>query len=50
MTRDLPLSLIDDPELWSKQPVAIQIIARPFDDEELIAVTEVVDRVVNGSP
>lgn len=40
---------IDDPNLWSNQPVAIQIVARPFDDEELVAATEVVDRIVNGT-
>lgn len=28
--------------------MTIQIVARPFDDEELLAATEVVDRVVNG--
>ncbi|CAH0051081.1 unnamed protein product [Clonostachys solani] len=38
---------IYDPDLWSNQPVTIQIVARPFDDEELLSVTEVVDRVIN---
>uniref|UniRef100_A0A8H7N5D9 Amidase domain-containing protein n=1 Tax=Bionectria ochroleuca TaxID=29856 RepID=A0A8H7N5D9_BIOOC len=38
---------IYDPDLWSNQPVTIQIVARPFDDEELLSVTEVVDHVVN---
>lgn len=39
----------DGPKLWSNQPVAIQLVARPFDDERLIAVTEAVDKVVNDS-
>ncbi|KAF5009274.1 hypothetical protein FDECE_4486 [Fusarium decemcellulare] len=38
---------IYDPTRWANQPVTLQIIGRPFDDEELIAATEVVDRVVN---
>ncbi|CAI6074055.1 unnamed protein product [Clonostachys chloroleuca] len=40
---------IYDPDLWSNQPVTIQIVARPFDDEELLSVTEVVDRVINSA-
>lgn len=37
----------DDAELWSNMPVAIQIVARPFDDEELLATTKVIDKVIN---
>lgn len=40
--------VLDDPTRWKNQPVTLQIVGRPFDDEELIEVTEVVDRVVNG--
>ena len=39
----------DDPELWANQPVTIQIVARPFDDEALIGATGRVDDAVNGS-
>ncbi|KAL4950656.1 amidase [Aspergillus filifer] len=39
---------IYDPVRWSNMPVCLQIAGRPFDDEELIAVTEVVDQVVNN--
>ncbi|KAL2827361.1 amidase [Aspergillus cavernicola] len=38
---------IYDPVRWANMPVSLQIVARPFDDEELIAVTEVVDQVIN---
>ncbi|KAL4791068.1 amidase [Aspergillus venezuelensis] len=41
---------IYDPVRWSNMPVGLQIVGRPFDDEELIAVTEVVDQVVNPKP
>ncbi|KAL4962035.1 amidase signature domain-containing protein [Aspergillus stella-maris] len=37
-----------DPVRWSNMPVCLQVVGRPFDDEELIAVTEVVDQVVNN--
>ncbi|KAL4863004.1 hypothetical protein BDV12DRAFT_190004 [Aspergillus spectabilis] len=39
---------IYDPLRWANMPVCVQIVARPFDDEELIAVTEVLDGVING--
>ncbi|KAL4903572.1 hypothetical protein BDW74DRAFT_168784 [Aspergillus multicolor] len=38
---------IYDPVRWANMPVCLQLVARPFDDEDLIAVTEVVDRVIN---
>ncbi|OAA55296.1 Amidase [Niveomyces insectorum RCEF 264] len=38
---------IYDPELWKNQPVCVQIVKPPFKDEELIAVTEVVDAACN---
>ena len=38
---------IDDPELFTGQPICRQIMGRPFQDEEIIAVTDVVDRVIN---
>ncbi|KAL4876348.1 amidase signature domain-containing protein [Aspergillus karnatakaensis] len=40
---------IYDPVRWRNMPVCLQIVARPFDDEELLAVTEVVDGIVNVS-
>lgn len=51
-TGDLEIELIlfvslDDPELFSSQPVCLQIVGRPFQDEEVVAVTDVVDRVIN---
>ncbi|KAH8892179.1 amidase [Thozetella sp. PMI_491] len=39
---------IYDPVRWGNQPVTLQIVGRPFDDEELVAITEAVDYVVNG--
>jgi amidase len=40
--------MIDDPELWKDMPVCIQLVGRPCTDEVLIAVSEVVDEIVNG--
>ncbi|EED17438.1 amidase, putative [Talaromyces stipitatus ATCC 10500] len=40
---------IYDPQLWSNQPVSIQIVRPPFTDEELIEVTSEVDKVCNAS-
>jgi len=37
----------DDPELFSSQPVCLQVVGFPYKDEELVAVSEVLDRVVN---
>ncbi|EXJ88508.1 hypothetical protein A1O1_05438 [Capronia coronata CBS 617.96] len=39
---------IYDPELWSNLPVCIQIVQQQFRDEELLTVTEVLDKVVNA--
>jgi amidase len=41
-------ALLDDPTLFQNQPVCIQVVGRPFEDEELIRVTEEVDEIVNG--
>jgi len=38
----------DDPVLFQNQPVTIQIVGRPFEDEELLASAGVVDEVLNG--
>jgi amidase len=37
----------DDAELFSSQPVCLQIVGFPYKDEELIAVSEVLDGVIN---
>ncbi|KAF2432169.1 amidase [Tothia fuscella] len=34
-------------KLFVNQPVAIQIVARPFEDEELLRLTEVLDNLLN---
>ncbi|KAK1818962.1 hypothetical protein LTR12_006650 [Friedmanniomyces endolithicus] len=36
-----------DPELWKGHPVTLQLVGRPYRDEALIAVSEVIDSVVN---
>jgi amidase len=41
------LTSIDDVEKWQNQPVTLQIVARPYQDEELIAISEVIDNVCN---
>jgi Asp-tRNA(Asn)/Glu-tRNA(Gln) amidotransferase A subunit family amidase len=41
------LMCVDDPELFSSQPVCLQIVGFPFKDEELIATAETIDMVVN---
>lgn len=52
-SRYLPLAdskpFIDDPELFASQPVCLQVVGFPYKDEELIAVTKVMDQVVNPS-
>jgi Asp-tRNA(Asn)/Glu-tRNA(Gln) amidotransferase A subunit family amidase len=35
---------LDDPILFSNQPMAIQVVCRPFDDEELIDISLVIDK------
>ncbi|EXJ89088.1 hypothetical protein A1O3_02152 [Capronia epimyces CBS 606.96] len=37
-----------DPKLFAAQPVCLQIVGRPFQDEELVSVTEVIDNVLNS--
>jgi amidase len=44
---DLLLTSIDDVEKWKNQPVTLQIVTRPYQDEELIAISEVIDNVCN---
>ncbi|KAJ9609603.1 hypothetical protein H2200_005931 [Cladophialophora chaetospira] len=39
---------IYDPEGWKNQPITIQLVAKQYDDEELISVAEVIDQVCNG--
>ena len=38
---------LDDPELFSTQPVCLQVVGYPYQDEELVAVSEILDQVVN---
>ncbi|OJI96727.1 hypothetical protein ASPVEDRAFT_120443 [Aspergillus versicolor CBS 583.65] len=38
-----------DPEVFLKQPSAVQIVGRPFDDEELIEVTAEIDAILNAT-
>lgn len=39
---------LDDPELWKNQPITVQLVKPQFEDEELIAVAEVIDGVCNA--
>jgi amidase len=39
---------IDDPELWHGAPIAVQLVGRHFDEEGLLAVSVIVDEIVNG--
>ncbi|CAK7202871.1 hypothetical protein SEUCBS139899_005598 [Sporothrix eucalyptigena] len=39
---------IYDPGQWKNQPVCVQIVKQPYQDEALLEVTEVVDTIVNG--
>ncbi|TKA57543.1 hypothetical protein B0A55_10800 [Friedmanniomyces simplex] len=36
-----------DPEIWQGHPVTLQLVGRPYRDEALIAVSEVMDSIVN---
>ncbi|KIW63313.1 hypothetical protein, variant [Phialophora macrospora] len=38
-----------DPELWITQPMTVQIVGRPWRDEEMISACETVDSVINPS-
>ncbi|CAK7234683.1 hypothetical protein SCUCBS95973_009019 [Sporothrix curviconia] len=38
---------IYDPDLWKNQPVCVQILKQPYQDEDLLEMTEVVDSIVN---
>jgi hypothetical protein len=40
-------NITDDPELFDKQPVTLQLVGRGHGEEKLLAVTEVVDAVLN---
>lgn len=37
----------DDPEPWKTQPMTLQIVGRPYKDEELIATVQSIDHIVN---
>ncbi|KAK3616146.1 hypothetical protein LTR56_026147 [Elasticomyces elasticus] len=37
-----------DPEVWQGHPVTLQLVGRPYRDEGLISVCEVIDSVVNA--
>lgn len=38
---------IYDPELWKSQPMTVQFVGRPNRDENLIAVCEKIDELIN---
>lgn len=38
---------IDDPEVWKTQPMTFQVVGRPYRDENLIEVSEMIDSIVN---
>ena len=40
----------DAPELFENMPITLQVVGRPFEDEELISVTEVLDDLMNYVP
>lgn len=40
-------NIADDPELWKTQPMTMQLVGRPYRDENLIAVCEKIDALVN---
>jgi amidase len=39
---------VDDPNLWQGQPVTLQVVGRPYKDEDLIAVCEAIEQIING--
>jgi amidase len=36
-----------DPDVLAQQPVCLQVVGRPFQDEEVVAVTEALDLILN---
>jgi Asp-tRNA(Asn)/Glu-tRNA(Gln) amidotransferase A subunit family amidase len=41
------IACLDDPALWHNAPIGLQIISKHFEDERLLAISEVIDSVVN---
>jgi amidase len=41
-------NITDNPALFSNQPLTIQVVARPFEDEELIQTASVIDSLLSG--
>ena len=37
----------DDPSLWHNAPISVQLVGKQFEDERLLAVSAIVDEVVN---
>lgn len=40
----------DDPVLWKGAPMSIQVVRQQYQDEELVAVTRIIDGVLNSVP
>lgn len=38
----------DDPELWDRGPIGLQLIGKQFEDERLLAISQIIDTVVNA--
>lgn len=43
----LTFPYLDDPNVWQGQPVTLQAVGRPYKDEDLIAVCEAIDDIIN---
>lgn len=39
--------LLDDPILWDKAPISLQLVARNLEDEKLLAIGKVIDKAIN---
>lgn len=41
--------LLDDPDMYSNIPTTIQVVGRPFEDEELIRTSSAIDKLFHAS-
>lgn len=46
---ELAPNAADDPELYHGMPVNVQVVGRRFHEEQVLAITEYLDKLVRGA-